>query len=126
MNKVFYLAGAFAYGLLKSLALGATSSSFPLWSNTGGVLEEELVYRLALERGLGRKVLGLSPTVARVGQAVAFGFIDHPWNPVESAAGAVFYSYAFEAGGLPLAVGTHLLQNLGVYFGGLNRLGAKA
>lgn len=119
VNSVLYLAGAFAYGLVKSLALGATSSSFPLFENTAGVLEEELVYRLALERGLGRKVLGLRPMTARVGQAVAFGFIDHPWNPVESAAGAVVYSYAYDEGGFPLAVGTHLAHNLAVYLGGL-------
>lgn len=120
MNSVLYLAGAFAYGLVKSALLGARSSApFGLIDSSLGVLEEELVYRLALERGLGRKVLGLQPMTARIGQAVAFGFIDHPWNPVESAAGAVFYSYAYDHGGFPLAAGAHLAHNLGVFAGGI-------
>ena len=120
LTKGLYLAGAFAYGFLKRLALGARSTaSFGVITSSLGVLEEELVYRLALERGLGREVLKLHPMMARVAQAVAFGFIDHPWNPVESAAGAVLYSYAYDEGGFPLAVGTHLVHNIAVYLGGL-------
>lgn len=119
MNSVLYLTGAFAYGYAKSALLGARSSSFPLWDNTAGVLEEELVYRLALERWVGGDLIGLQPMTARLAQAAVFGLVDHPWNPVESAAGAVFYSYAFDHGGFPLAVGTHLMHNLAVYLGGL-------
>jgi hypothetical protein len=120
LRAAAFLAGAFAYGYAKSALLGAKSpGSFPAYENTAGVLEEELIYRTALERWVGRDLLGLSPTVARLGQAAAFGLVDHPWNPFESALGAVGYSYAYDEGGLPLSVGTHLLQNLGVYFGGL-------
>lgn len=118
LRAAAFLAGALVYGYAKSALLGAKSSSFPLWDNTAGVLEEELVYRLALERGLGRAVLGLQPMTARLAQAAVFGLVDHPWNPIESAAGAVFYSYSFEAGGLLLSVGTHLAHNTGVFLGG--------
>ena len=119
LRAAAFLAGALAYGYAKSALLGAKSTGgFPVYENTAAVLGEEVTYRLALERWVGRDLLGLQPMTARVAQAVAFGFIDHPWNPVESAAGAVFYSYAYDAGSLPLSVATHLAHNVGVFLGG--------
>ena len=112
-----YLAAAAAYGFAKSAALGARSiGEFGFGHNTASVLEEELVYRLGIERGLGRTALGLSPMVARVGSAALFG-LDHT-HPFDATLGGLFYSYAFDRGGLPLAAGCHLIHNLMVYVGG--------
>lgn len=139
-----FLALAFTHGAVKAAAHGRKRAGdghlFTELPAFGlGELTEELEFRVALERGLGRKVLKLSPTAARLGQAALFG-LAHPGLEVDAAAGALLYSFAYDAGvkraeekaksappttpttsphlsGIITSTLAHLAHNVGVWFG---------
>lgn len=110
-----YIAGAFAWGALKSWSHDLTRS--PRSSFGLGELAEELQFRMGLEHGLGRGLLGLSPTVSRLGASVLFAVV-HPGHMLDAALGGLVYSKVYEGHGLLGSTLAHIAHNLGVHFGG--------
>lgn len=113
-----YLAGAFAYGALKAVAMGRRQEHFSTFLQTSpaGELMEEVEFRVLGERVVGRGVLGLSPLTARLSQAALFG-LTHPGNELEAALGGVVYSLVYEKHGLAGSLAAHLAHNLGTWAG---------
>ncbi len=113
-----YVLGCALWGACKARLLGAHRTAGSHFLNGFGLpeLSEELQYRVGVERMLGRGVVGASPTVARVGQAILFG-LGHPGLEVDAAVGGFVYSKAYDAHGLLGAVAAHLAHNAGVWLG---------
>lgn len=112
-----YIAGALAWGFLKSWGNGAKRAHNSLADLGFSELLEEVEYRTVIERAGLRGSLGLSPLAARVATSCAFG-LAHPGYMADAALGGMLYSKAYDRGGLPLAVGAHLAHNIGVFLGG--------
>lgn len=112
-----YIAGAALWGFAKSVSNNLTRSPHALSDLGAAELLEELQFRTGLEHGLGRRVLGLSPSVARLCGAALFG-LNHPGHMVDAALGGVVYSKAYEKYGLLGSTLTHIAHNLAVHLGG--------
>jgi hypothetical protein len=119
-----YVAGALAWGFLKSRSLDLRRSPHALSDLGFAELLEEVEYRYGIERVGLRGALGLSPTVSRTLQAAFFGLAHG--NPLDAALGGFIYSKAYDAGavkhgslgGLALSAAAHIAHNLGVHLGG--------
>ena len=113
-----YLVGCLALGAAKAQLLGAHRTPGSHFLNGFGLpeLSEELEYRWLAERGVGRTLLGVSPTAARIGQAMLFG-LAHPGLELDAAVGGFVYSKAFDDHGLLGAVAAHVAHNAGVWLG---------
>ena len=113
-----YVLGCALWGACKASLLGAHRAPGSHFLGGFGLpeLSEELQYRVGMERMLGRGVVGISPTAARVGQAMLFG-LAHPGLEVDAAVGGFVYSKAFDAHGLLGALAAHVAHNAGVWLG---------
>ena len=106
------------WGFAKASLLGAHRAPGSHFLGGFGVAElaEELEYRVAIERGIGHRMLGVNPTAARIAQAALFG-LAHPGLEVDAAVGGFVYSKAFDAHGLFGPLATHVAHNAGVWLG---------
>ena len=106
------------WGACKAKLLGAhrTPGSHFLDGFGAAELGEELEYRLLMERGVGRAMLGVTPTAARIATATLFG-LAHPGLEIDAAVGGFVYSKAFDDHGLLGAVAAHVAHNAGVWLG---------
>lgn len=114
-----YVAGAALWGYAKASALGARRHQHNIANIGMHALAEELEFRVGLERGVGRAVLGLNSGVARGLSALAFGAVHEGSlaRKADAALGGMLYSLAFDRAGLAGAALTHLAHNLGIYLG---------
>ena len=107
-----FVAGAFAWGAVKSAVTGQHRHDYMDWDVGVGELSEELVFRVGLEKGLG--LTGLAPAPVRLLQAGLFGAM-HPGNEVDAALGGLLYGAAYDKHGLLGSTLAHIAHNLGVF-----------
>ena len=112
-----YIAGAAIWGLAKSWSNDLERSPHALSGLGAAELLEEVQFRMGLEHGLGRNVLKLSPTAARIGASALFGLV-HPGHALDAAIGGLVYSKAYEDHGLLGSTLAHCAHNIGVHLGG--------
>ena len=112
-----YIAGALAWGFIKSWGNDLTRSPHSLSGLGFSELLEEVEYRTVIERAGLRGSAGLSPLAARIATSAAFG-LAHPGHMVDAAMGGVLYSKAYDKGGLALSTLCHIAHNCGVFLGG--------
>ena len=113
-----YIAGCLAWGAIKASVLGAHRAPGSHFLGGFGLpeLAEELEYRVLMERGVGRTLLGVNPMAARIAQSVMFG-LAHPGLEVDAALGGFVYSKAYDAHGILGALAAHVAHNAGVWLG---------
>lgn len=110
-----FIAGAFAWGALKAAVLGSKAHDVDLGHLVVGALEEELIFRGALERGLLRGLAGTQPGTANLVQSALFELAhDGDRIPFDAALGGAVYSRAADRYGILGSTLTHLAHNLGV------------